>query len=258
LTNRLDSGKVVIMTPVVRVALIGDYNPDVAAHQSIPRSLTIAGNVLGARVDGCWLATERIDAAPGALLESFDAFWSVPASPYRSTDGALTAIRFAREKDRPFLGTCGGFQHAILEFARNVLGRANAAHAEIDPTNPDLFLSPLACSLVEVSRPIRIVAGSRLDGCYGAENIVEGYHCSYGLNESRRTELEERGMHFSAFADDGTVRAFELTDRTFFVGTLFQPERAALRGELSPPVLGLLRAALGVNARSPFGSGASA
>lgn len=246
------------MPAVIRVALIGDYHPDVVAHQSIPRALALAGTALDARVDGCWLATDRIDDAPTALLESFDAFWCVPASPYRSTSGALTAIRHARENNRPFLGTCGGFQHAVLEFARNVLNIPDAAHAELDGNATDPFLSPLSCALVEVSDRIRVLPGSRLHCCYDAGDIVEGYHCSFGLNESRRLSLEERGMYFSAFAEDGTVRAFELTDRAFFVGTLFQPERAALRGELSPPVVGLLRAALRTNATSPFRSNASA
>lgn len=243
------------MPGAIRVALIGDYHPAVVAHQSIPRALSLAAQALSAQVDGCWLATDRIDGAPAALLESFDAFWCVPASPYKSTAGALTAIRHARENNKPFLGTCGGFQHAVLEFARNVLDIQDAAHAELDPTAADPFLSPLACSLVEVTDAIHVKTGSILHCCYDRTDIVEGYHCRYGLNESRRALLEDRGVLFSAVADDGTVRAFELTDRAFFVGTLFQPERAALRGELSPPVVGLLRAALRPNAESPFRAG---
>lgn len=240
------------MPPTVRVALIGDYDPAVIAHQAIPRALALAGTAVEAKVDGCWLATDRIVDAPDALLDSFDAFWCVPASPYRSADGALRAIRYAREGNRPFLGTCGGFQHAVLEFARNVLQLEHAAHAELDPAAEQPFLAPLACSLVEVTGRIRIQSGTRLHCCYGQDDIVEGYHCSYGLNETRRSELEARGMLFSAFAEDDTVRAFELTDRAFFIGTLFQPERAALRGVASPPVSGLLRAALRSNATSPF------
>jgi CTP synthase (UTP-ammonia lyase) len=227
----------------VRVALIGDFHPDVVAHQAIPRALQGAAHSLQTTVDGCWLATERISGAPDALLESFDAFWCVPASPYRDTDGALHAIRFARENDVPFLGTCGGFQHAVLEFARNVLKDANAAHAELDATAPNAYIAPLACSLVEVTGSINIDKASRLRACYGADRIDEGYHCSYGLNEDRRDALQSAGMRFTAFADDNTVRAFELDAHSFYIGTLFQPERAALRGALSPPVVALLQAA---------------
>jgi CTP synthase (UTP-ammonia lyase) len=227
----------------IRVALIGDFHPDVVAHQAIPRALQDAARSLQTSVDGCWLATERITGAPDALLESFDAFWCVPASPYRDTDGALHAIRYARENDMPFLGTCGGFQHAVLEFARNVLMDTSAAHAELDADSPNAYIAPLACSLVEVTGSINIDKTSRLAVCYGVHRVDEGYHCSYGLNEAHRDALQNAGMRFTAFADDDSVRAFELDAHPFYVGTLFQPERAALRNKLSPPVVALLQAA---------------
>ncbi|MEO5510114.1 MAG: hypothetical protein ABIV28_09210 [Longimicrobiales bacterium] len=232
------------MPQPLRVALIGDYDPSVIAHQAIPRALVLAATAVGTSVDGCWLATDRIMSAPDALLPAFDAFWCVPASPYRSTGGALHAIRFARESKRPFLGTCGGFQHAVLEFARNVIGIAGAAHAELEPTAVSPFLTALTCSLVEVSGTITLTPGSKLDDCYGRGQIEEGYHCTYGLNENHRATLENAGMRFTGFADDETVRSFELDQHPFFVGTLFQPERAALRDAVSPPVCALLRAAL--------------
>jgi CTP synthase (UTP-ammonia lyase) len=232
------------MAEPLRVALIGDYDPTVIAHQAIPRALALAATALNARVDGCWLATHHIMSAPDALLPAFDAFWCVPASPYRSTEGAPHAIRFAREAKRPFLGTCGGFQHAVLEFARNVAGMTSPAHAELEPAAASPLVSALSCSLVEVTGTIALAAGSRLRACYGREQIVEGYHCSYGLNEQYRATLERAGMRFTGFADDQTVRAFELDQHPFFIGTLFQPERSALRDALSPPVVALLRAAL--------------
>jgi len=77
-----------------------------------------------------------------------------PASPYTSMEGALDAIRYARESRRPFLGTCGGFQHAVIEYARNVCGLRDASHAETHPTAPILVVSPLSCPLVEQSEEI--------------------------------------------------------------------------------------------------------
>jgi CTP synthase len=177
----------------------------------------------------------------------------VPASPYRSTTGALAAIQHARESNTPFLGTCGGFQHAVLEFARNVLNIADAAHAELDPHSSTLFVAPLSCSHVEVTGHVRINEGTALHACYGRSDTVEGYHCNYGLNEAHRAELENAGLKFTAFADDDTVRAFELPSHTFYVGTLFQPERAALRDEVSPPLIGLVNAAAG-NKGTPLGA----
>ena len=115
----------------ISIALIGDYDPQVTAHQAIPMALGQVAEYLDRPLAFHWLATDQIDA--NTALQDFDGFWCVPASPYKSEDGALRAIRFAREQQRPFLGTCGGFQHAVLEFSRNVLGWADAEHGETSP-----------------------------------------------------------------------------------------------------------------------------
>src|SRR5258708_38793493 len=106
-----------------RICLIGDYDPDVTAHRGIDKSL--AGIA-----EAVWLGTRALVDAP---LEEFAGFWCVPASPYESMEGALRTIRFARERRRPFLGTCGGVQPPIREYAQNVWGMAEAAHAEEKP-----------------------------------------------------------------------------------------------------------------------------
>src|SRR5690349_7454800 len=99
----------------VTIALIGDYDPGVTAHQAIPMALELAGASLGATVTvkGQWIPTETLEHdalfAEGGWMRSVAGIWCVPASPYRSTEGALRAIRFAREEGIPFLGTCGGF-----------------------------------------------------------------------------------------------------------------------------------------------------
>src|SRR5204862_344720 len=88
-------------------------------------------------------------------LSPFDAIWCVPNSPYASMEGALCAIRFARESGRPFLGTCGGFQHTIIEYARNVLGFHEADHAESNPAAALPLISRLACFLLLVAAVLR-------------------------------------------------------------------------------------------------------
>ena len=105
----------------LRIALVGDYNAGITAHQAIPLAIDDAAAVLELLADYDWLASTEITSAED--LVGYDAIWVVPGSPYKNTEGALTAIRYARENSIPFLGTCGGFQHAILEYARNVLGR---------------------------------------------------------------------------------------------------------------------------------------
>jgi CTP synthase (UTP-ammonia lyase) len=126
----------------LQVALVGDYDPAVTAHQAIPRALSLAAAVLGVRVEPHWLPTDAIDADDP--LAGADAVWCVPASPYRSTDGALRAIGTARETGRPFLGTCAGFPHDILEYARAVIGWADAEHGETAPDAARQVIAPLA------------------------------------------------------------------------------------------------------------------
>lgn len=173
----------------IRIGLIGDYSPGVLAHQAIPKALALAAD--GAALHPIWLDTE---SALDADLEPYAGFWCVPASPYRSMEGALRAIRFARENNRPYLGTCGGCQHAILEFARNVLKIADAGHLESDPSTSEPVITSLACSLIEADEVLRPVPGSRLHEIYGVEEIRETYHCSYGLNPAYLPRLLEGGL----------------------------------------------------------------
>ncbi|HWA85148.1 MAG TPA: hypothetical protein VG710_02905 [Opitutus sp.] len=226
-----------------RLALIGDYSPSVTAHQAIPRALSLARDELAADLSWDWVHTRDIHDAPQALA-AFAAVWVVPASPYANPAGALDAIRLFRETRRPFLGTCGGFQHALIEFARNVAGLADAEHAETSPSSPTLLVVPLACSLVEKTTPLRFVSGSLLRAAYGADTAIEGYRCSFGPNPAYMPALERAGLRFTAFDAGGEPRAAELAPSAhpFFVGTLFQPERAALRDVTPPLVRAFVRA----------------
>lgn len=223
-----------------RIGLIGDRAPEVTAHRAIPEALALAGGALGIEVEPVWVGTDTVGDAEA--LASFDGLWCVPASPYRSTEGALRAIRFARERGKPFLGTCGGFQHALLEYARDVLGWGDAGHAEERPDSGRAVIAPLACSLVEVSDSVRLRAGSRIAEAYGGSEAREGYHCRYGLNPAFRAALLSGPLEVTAEDTAGEVRAVELRDHPFFVATLFQPERAALVGRVPPLVLAFLEA----------------
>ena len=229
------------MTGKLRVALIGDYNPAVIAHQAIPAALRLAGLQTGSNVEGVWLHTASI-ADPVEQLRDFAGIWCVPASPYANADGAMEAIRYAREQGRPFLGTCAGFQHALLEYACNVCGLREAAHAEDNPEAACRVISPLSCSLVEKSGDILLKDGTRLRQAYGKPRITEAYHCNYGLNPEYESMLFSEGLRPTAHDPAGEVRGVELSGHLFFVATLFQPERAALRGEVPPLVASFVAA----------------
>ncbi|AZF17496.1 CTP synthase [Pseudomonas sp. R3-18-08] len=224
----------------LHLALIGDYNPDVIAHQAIPVALQQAAQVLKLSVKVQWLDTDTITAT--ASLHGFDGFWCVPASPYRDTEGALRAIRFAREQRRPFLGTCGGFQHAMLEYARNVLGWADAEHGELVPGAKRAVITPLSCALVEADDTVRLEPYTRIAQAYGSLDIHEGYRCRYSINPAFAHALLEGAMIASGHDAANDLRAVELLNHPFFVATLFQPERAALKGITPPLAIALLTA----------------
>jgi CTP synthase (UTP-ammonia lyase) len=224
------------------IALVGDYSERHTAHRAIPLALELARVSSGADVDWRWVATRDI-REPAADLAAFSGLWVVPASPYENTEGALGAIRWAREGGRPFFGTCGGFQHAILEFGRNAAGISNAVHAETDPDGSTPLLSRLSCSLVEASGRVHFSSGSLLASAYGTESAMGDYRCNYGLNTVYRPALEKAGLRFTAWDDAGDVRGAELPSHPFFCGVLFQPERAALRSE-RPPLVGAFVAAV--------------
>jgi len=227
-------------TTAIRIALIGDYDPQVTAHQAIPVALGMAAEQLSLNVQFRWLATDQIRT--NTPLQDFDGFWCVPGSPYRNMDGALRAIRFAREQQRPFLGTCGGFQHAVLEYARDVLGWEDAEHGETHPDAARALLTPLTCSLVEAVDSIHLAEGSLIANAYETTEIREGYHCRFGVNPEFERELFIQQLHAVGHDSQGDLRAVELTGHPFFVATLFQPERAALKGILPPLVRAFIKA----------------
>lgn len=228
------------MTTMRCIGLVGDYDPSVPAHQAIPMALQLAANALAVDVDHEWVPTEEITQI--SRLARYDGLWCVPASPYRSMDGALLAIEFARLNLRPFLGTCGGFQHAVIEYARNVLGWADAEHAETAPDAERQVITALACSLIETTGVVRFHPGSRIASAYGVAQASEGYRCRYGLNPDFQAALVSGPLRIAADDEDDEVRAVELDAHPFFVATLFQPERAALRGRLPPLVSAFVRA----------------
>lgn len=221
---------------------MGDYNPEVTAHRAIDRSIA-ALSAEFANLRGDWVHTSELAAGASVRLDGFHGVWVVPASPYSSTNGALDAIRHARQTRIPFLGTCGGFQHAVVEFCRNVLGMTDADHAENNPSATNPVITLLSCALVEAEDVVRLTPGSTLASVYKVDEISAEYRCRYGLNSHIRSALEQAGLRVVAEDEDHEVRAIELTDHPFFIATLFQPERAVLFGEPSPLVRAFVAAA---------------
>jgi CTP synthase (UTP-ammonia lyase) len=224
-----------------RIALIGDYNPEVIAHRAIPEAVKLAGAKVGVPAESIWVPSTELDE-PQKQLRQFHGIWVVPASPYDNTAGVLEAIRYARENKLPFLGSCGGFQHMILEYARNVLGIATADHAETNPAGDTLVITLLSCSLIETSEDI-VLQGGMVRRAYGSDRIQEEYRCNYGINPQFEEQLFNGNFKATAYGAAGEIRAAELDGHPFFVGTLFQSERRALKGEPPPLAVALVQAA---------------
>jgi CTP synthase (UTP-ammonia lyase) len=235
------------MTFPARVALVGDRSPHVRSHTRIPHLVETLRARDGLALDAYWVATDDV---PHTRLEDFDGVWVLPGSPYRSEAGALSAIRTARERGVPLLGTCGGFQHALLEYARHVCGIADASHAENAPDAGQQIVVPLTCSLVGHEGVVRAEPGSMVERILGAERSVERYHCAYGLNDSYAETLRAHGMRFTGHDDEGAIRVAELPEHPFYLVTLFQPELAEDGGQCHPIVRAFAAAAVAHAARA--------
>ncbi|MEO7325867.1 MAG: hypothetical protein ABIW82_13665 [Dokdonella sp.] len=220
------------MKEALRIGLVGDRDDDVVAHHAIPLALGLAAAACEVDVDVAWIGTDAVGNASD--LSRLDGIWCVPGSPYRNVDGALAAIRHAREHAIPFMGTCGGFQHAVIEYARNVLGWSDAEHAETSPDAARAVIVPLSCALVEVRDAVNLMAGSRIAVAYATDRIEEAYHCRYGLAADFRAAISAGPLRITAMDDQDDARAIELNDHPFFVATLFQHERVALVGACPP------------------------
>jgi len=141
----------------IPIAIVGDFDLGKQTHIATNDAIVHCSAALGLSIEYRWVGTEELARSDGTrLLTEFKGFWIAPGSPYKSMDGALSAIRMARENRIPLLGTCGGFQHIILEYARNVLGFADAQHEETAPHASRRFISQLACSLVGRSMSITL------------------------------------------------------------------------------------------------------
>jgi CTP synthase (UTP-ammonia lyase) len=166
----------------VKIAIIGDYNSSFEPHRATEAALAHAAEVLQTKFKVDWIATDVIGSSAETRLAGYKGLWIAPGSPYKSLDGVVAAIRYAREQDVPLLGTCGGLQHMIVEFARNVLGFADATHAEYDPNASTLFVTPLSCSLAGKEMQVTITPASHAAAAYAALQTKERYYCNFGLN----------------------------------------------------------------------------
>jgi CTP synthase (UTP-ammonia lyase) len=214
----------------VNIAIVGDENGAYPSH----REINAVRSMLGEGVDAQWVST---DGARVRDLDGFDGIWLTPGSPYADDAAAYDTVRWARERDVPFLGTCGGLQYAVIEYFRNVLGLASASHAESDGVDDTNVVRALACSLDGEERLVRPLAGTRFARLVDGEPFVGMHYCSYGPGTEALQRLVEGGMVIEATADDAEAEVIELPTNRFFMLSLFQPQIGAVAGKPLHPLL---------------------
>ena len=247
------------MVESVQIGILGDYDRDSPTLPSIERAISHAAEELELAAQAQWIPTDSlVEAELDQKLAAFDGLWAAPGSPYKSFDGMLGGIEFARRNNRPFLGTCGGFQYALIECARNVLGIHDADSAENNPGAKTIIISPVDCAVADRrgdapklwgSIPeIRIRPGSYLHSLYGKDVVSEEFFCNYEVNPEFEGAIVDAGFSVVGRGEHGEIRAIESSAHAFFLATLFQPQLSSRPNQPHPIIVEFLRAARNWNA----------
>jgi CTP synthase (UTP-ammonia lyase) len=242
-----------LVTEPVRIGILGDFNPEFRSHHATEDSLQHAAKKLEMSVESSWVPTPSLlEAGAAAALDSFDGLWAAPGSPYKSFDGMLKGIEFARVHDRPFLATCGGFQYTLIECARNVVGIRDATTAEEDPKAKNIVIHPVACAvpnrdpkapkLSGVTPKITLRPGSYLASYYGKEKVEEEFFCNYEVNPEFEWTAMEAGFPIVARGEQGECRAIESPAHLFFIATLYQPQLTSKEKKPHPLIVAFVQA----------------
>ncbi|MEM0100710.1 MAG: CTP synthase, partial [Candidatus Methanomethyliaceae archaeon] len=225
------------------------------SYISIIEALKHAGAKLGISPELEWIETTKFEEDPSSInLKDYDGIVVLPGFGARGTEGKILAIEYARVNKIPFLGICYGFQLAVVEFARNVLGYKNAHTTEVDPNTPypvvDLLpeqknLKNLGGSMRLGAYKIILKEGTMVSKLYGSNVISERHRHRYEVNQKYLKDFEEAGMIISGISYDGkSIEFIELKDHPFFLGTQSHPEFKSRPGKPSPPFLGFLDACI--------------
>jgi CTP synthase (UTP-ammonia lyase) len=243
----------IAVTEPVRIGILGDFNPEFRSHHATNDSLQHAARKLDMKIESAWIPTPSLlEPETNSILDSYDGLWASPGSPYKSFDGMLKGIEFARVHDRPFLATCGGFQYTLIECARNVVGIRDATTAEEDPNAKNIVIYPVSCAvpnrstdapkLSGVVPKIHLRPGSYLASYYGKEVVQEEFFCNFEVNPEFEWTAMEAGFPVVARGEQGECRAIESPAHLFFVATLFQPQLSSKEKKPHPLIIAFVQA----------------
>ena len=239
----------------VEVALVGKYVSLHDAYISVVESLQHAGVANSADVSIRWVDSERVSSYNvEEMLGGVHGIIVPGGFGDRGIEGMICAIQYAREKQIPYLGLCLGMQLTIVEFARNVLGYADAHSKEFneETTHPMIHIMPdqdgvtdLGGTLRLGSYPCVLADGSKAAELYGEKEIHERHRHRYEVNNKYRDVLQENGMMLSGCSPDGRiVEMIEIPSHPWFIATQAHPEFKSRPNKAHPLFRGFIEAAL--------------
>ena len=220
---------------MVTISLVGKYTELHDAYLSVAEALRHAGYSLGTHIDIRWVDSENL-SDENAQEQLSDAAGIIVPGGFggRGIDGMIAAVKFARERGVPFFGICLGMQIAVIEYARNVLGIADANSGEFDEQCANKVIDFMPGQSDDIDKggtlrlgayPCKIAEGSLLFECYGKHEIQERHRHRYEVNNDYRARFVESGARFAGTApDDSLVEEMEIPGHKFYLGVQYHPE----------------------------------
>lgn len=231
------------MSADLRLAALADFDPEFPPHAKTTEAVLHVERRLGVAIGMDWVSSADLRRVGPERLSGYDAYWIAPGR-FDDLEAGLAGVQFARESGRPVLGTCGGCQSMVLEFARDVVGLERPRHEAYDGAGDPLVVHRLACSLR--GRRMELVLDerqSKLTAAYGATRAEEEYYCEFGVNPAYEALLSEHGLGVAARDGNGEARIFVLGGHPFYVATVFVPQLRSTPERPHPLVGAFVRAA---------------
>lgn len=238
------------------IALVGKYVKLHDAYLSVMESLYHAGFENDSQVEIRWVESEDLtdQAACKEAFTDVDGIIVPGGFGDRGIEGMIQAAQYARENHVPYFGICLGMQIMVMEFARNVLGYADANSSEFTPDGQHNVIALMADQQGNIPKggtmrlgkyPCTVKPGTKMAECYGEPEIWERHRHRYEFNNDFRSEMEEKGLVISGTSPDGRlVETVELPGRAFHLGAQFHPEFKSRPNRAHPLFKGFIAAAL--------------